>query len=216
MKKALTVIIISTMVVGIEADLGAVTIDFEGLDYTMITGGGNKTPNPPSVVTSDFMSDGVLFGKPGVSTGIAVVRDSFGPSSGLNSAAGLDAAGILPGTSSGSCVGDIFFSFVLPGTLTLGETDYVSFTIGDTGGDLDIFEIRSYNLVDTLFDTQNVSNASRFPVTISLSGIHRVEVDFSGDYGYSLDDLSFTTPVPEPMTICLLGLGSLLLRRRRA
>jgi len=191
----------------------ATLIDFEGLSFTTITVGGDITPNPASVITSGFGSVGVLFGQPGVSTGVAVVRDSLAPSSGLNSVAGLNAAGIIPGSPAGGAdVGDIFFNFVVPGTSTPAATDLVSFTIGDNGFDLDVFQIRSFNLANTLINTQNVSGISRFPVTISVAGIHRVEVDFTGDFGYSLDDLNFNSPaggpaVPEPSSLLLLGSG---------
>jgi hypothetical protein len=34
-------------------------------------------------------------------------------------------------------------------------------------------------------------------VSINVAGIHRVEVDFLGDFGYALDDLSFNEPISE-------------------
>jgi len=39
--------------------------------------------------------------------------------------------------------------------------------------------------------------------------------DFSNDHALAIDDFSFRA-IPEPATLCLLGLGSLLLRRRKA
>ena len=199
----------------------AALIDFEGLPFTLITSGGNTAPNPASVLTNDFMNLGILFGRAGLSTGVAVVRDSLAPSSGVNSVGGLDANGVLPGAGGGALLGDIFFSFVGPGTMTPSTSNSVSFTIGDGGGDNDIFQIRAFNLANMLIDTQNVSGISRFPVSIVAAGIHRVEVDFSGDFGYSLDDLRFDEPpsaAPEPGTMLLigLGLGTLGYMRRRS
>lgn len=195
--------------------IASVEIDFEGLAYTDVTGlSGDVTPDPSSVLTDNFMPDGLLFGDV-MSAGVAVVRDSLAPSSGLNSVAGLDISGNIPGTESGGRVGDIYFSFVLPGTQTSAYTNYVSFTVGDSGFDLDEFEIRSYDLADKLIDVQNVSGISRFPVTIDMPEIHRVEVDFSGEFGYSLDDLSFENPVPEPSTILLFSLGGLAVMKKR-
>lgn len=178
-----------------------VLIDFEGLDYTP-SSAGNVTPVPSSVITDQFASDGVIFGRAGISAGVAVVRDSLAPSSGLNSVAGLDADGIIPGTTTGADLGDIYFSF-------LGVTDYVSFTIGDSGGDVDIFDIRAYDASDNLVINDHYENASRFGVGLSGFDIARVEVDFTGAFGYSLDDLSFNDvrSVPEPASLALLGLG---------
>jgi len=210
-KTAIVVLSVLTMVS--TAALGeVVSINFEGFPYTLITTGGNTTPNPASVLTNNFISDGVIFGKAGTSSGVAVVRDGFAPSSGSNSVTGLDASGIIPGTR-GACVGDIYFSFVQPGTSTPGVTNSVLFTIGDGGADLDVFQIRSYNLSNVLINTQNVSKEWRFLVTVNTPGIHRVEIDFTGDYGYSMDDLIFNAPVPEPATLLLVGLGGLILRR---
>jgi hypothetical protein len=197
--------------------VATVIIDFEGLPYTDCHGlAGDVIPDAASVLADSFMSDGVLFGSK-TSAGVAVEQDSSdAPSSGLNSVVGLDVFGSIPGTESGGRVGDIFFSFVLPGTRTPAYTDYVSFTIGDAGYDLDVFEIRSYNLADELIDIRNVSDTSRFLVAISVPEIHRVEIDFSGDFGYSLDDLTFTSPVPEPCTLMMFGLVGLaaLIKRR--
>jgi len=196
--------------------VATVIIDFEGLPYFDVSGlAGDVIPDAASVLADSFMSDGVLFGSK-TSAGVAVVRDSFAPSSGLNSVVGLDEFGSLPGTEYGGRVGDIYFSFVLPGTRTPAYTDYVSFTIGDAGYDLDEFEIRSYNLADELIDVRNVSDISRFLVEISVPEVHRVEIDFSGDFGYSLDDLTFTSPVPEPCTLMMFSLAGLaaLIKRR--
>jgi len=212
--------LIAVLTVVVHGIAYATPLDFEGLPYTLVTSGGNHTPDPGSVLTNNFASQGVVFGKLGISAGVAVVRDSLAPSSGLNSVAGLDAGGIIPGTTSGAFLGDIYFSFVVPGSSVPATTDWVSFTIGDAGGDLDIFQIRSYDLSDTLINSADVSGASRFPWSLALAGIHRVEVDFTGDFGYSLDDLDFNAgvvPVPGAILLGTIGAGLVgWLRRRRA
>ena len=180
----------------------AVVINFDSIaDYTA-SSAGNVTPVAGSVITDQFASDGVIFGRAGLSTGVAVVRDTLAPSSGLNSVAGLDAEGIIPGTSSGADLGDIYFSF-------LGVTDSVSFTVGDAGGDTDIFDIRAYDSSDALVFDNHYENTSRFLVEFGGFDVTRVEVDFTGSFGYSLDDLTFNTvrQVPEPASLALLGIG---------
>ncbi|HEY9051298.1 MAG TPA: VPLPA-CTERM sorting domain-containing protein [Gammaproteobacteria bacterium] len=80
-------------------------------------------------------------------------------------------------------------------------TNYVSFSIGDSGHDLDIFNIRSYGLEGELLDSRTVSGTSFFTVELLIEGIHSVEIDFddTNEYGYYLDDLSFSTPSPVPL-----------------
>ena len=220
MKKFLIVLCASLLCFLSTEDSGAVLVNFDGIvDYTVL-GAGDIVPVPGSVITNNFMGDGVIFGEAGQSAGVAVIRDSLAPSSGLNSVTGLDASGLIPGTAVGGGLGDIYFSFVLPGTSTPGITDFVSFTIGDDGGmDTDIFQIRAYDINDILISTQDLSNVSRFLASINVAGMNRVVVEFVGPYGYSLDDLNFNTPtlapdgipdgVPEPATMLLLGSGLL-------
>lgn len=202
----------------------AASFDFEGLPATFLPA---DTPTPGSVLTDNFISQGVRFGKAGVSAGVAVVEPGFGLSPGTigNSVVGLDQFGNIPHI----ITGDIFFNFVLPGTTTAAVTDFLSFTLGDgdvIGADLDVFDIRLYDLTDNLIDTLNVSGLSRFPVSINSPGIHRVEIDFQGDFGYSMDDLAFNTPtetpresVPEPTSalgvLALGGLGVVSILKRK-
>jgi hypothetical protein len=195
----------------------AVVLDFEGLPTTTLPA---TIPLPESVITNNFISEGVIFGKPGVSAGVAVVPIGFGLGdlNAGNTIVGLDQFGNIPPI----VIGDIFFNFVLPNTLTPAQTDTVSFSIGNGGGDIDIFEIRAFNLNNELIQTQNFSNEAAFPVLINVPGINRVEVDFTGEFGYSLNNLAFNTPtnpvqtVPESsslvgvLAIGALGVGLLL------
>ncbi|MDZ8106800.1 MAG: PEP-CTERM sorting domain-containing protein [Nostoc sp. DedQUE12a] len=194
----------------------AALLTFEELPTTTLPA---STPVPESVLTDDFISDGVLFGKTGVSAGVAVVSTGFGldPSAG-NTVVGLDQFGNIPDI----VTGDIFFSFVLPNTLQPAQTDFVSFSIGNGGVDVDIFEIRAFDVNNTLLQTQNFANQSAFPVSFSLPGINRIEIDFTGQFGYALNDLNFNTPtpvssVPEPQTIVglamVLGIGGLMQKK---
>lgn len=206
---------------GMAGQAEAVLLDFEDIPAVNVTAAGDQVPVAMSVVTDQYKPQGVVFGLAGVSTGVAGMEaGSLAPSSGTQSIAGLDDAGLIPGSQFGAHIGDIFFSFVVPGTMTPGKTDMVDFTIGDGGGDNDIFQIRAYSLSNALIHTADVSGISRFAVSINTPGIHRVEVDFTGDFGYTLDDLQFSDPyacVPEPVTagLGLIGLGALAGATRR-
>jgi len=189
----------------VNAPAMAVTLGFEELPSTSLLSG---TPPANTVLTDDFAADGIIFGKAGTSAGVAVTNHPSGVAFGSNAIAGLNAAGDLVFALSA----DIFFNFVLPGTTTPAVTDSVSFTIGDIGGDLDIFDVRAFDLNNQLLFSQNVSDNSFFPVTINAAGINRVEVDFdnTSSAGYGLDNLSFNTPVPIVVSVpepnSLLGL----------
>ena len=177
------------------------------------TVGGSYVPLPESVVTDRYRPLGILFGREGVSAGVAVTQVGEGEPVG---AVGLDAAGSVPGTQLGANVGDIYFRFVLPGTDTPATANDVRFTVGDGGGDVDLFQIRSYGPVGDLLDTRSYAFLSYSPVTIPVGNVHRLEIDFTGDFGYLMDDLTFTV-VPEPAAAALLAsaAGLLLHRPRR-
>lgn len=177
--------------------------------------------DPPSSILGSLESDGILFGKPGKSTGVVVIQTSNGG----QKVAGLAENDQLP--SDGNFIGDIYFSFVVPGTTKLATTNAVSFTLGDSSQEHpDEFQIRVFDLADMLLtsiflDSDDLDSDDRFRVSLSLSGIHRIEIDFDSsqnEFGYLLDDLSFNSPeapVPEPSTLMLfsaglIGLGILL------
>lgn len=192
----------------------ATTINFNEVPATpRPAGAGSYVPLPQSVVTDRYRPLGILFGREGVSAGVAVTQFDLGEPVG---AVGLDAAGSVPGTRKGTNVGDIYFRFVIPGTDTPAAANDVRFTVGDGGGDVDLFQIRSYGLGGDLLDTRSYAFPSYSPVTIPVGNVHRVEIDFTGNFGYLMDDVTFTV-VPEPAAAVLLAsaAGVLLLRSRR-
>ncbi len=194
----------------------AAVITFEELTPSGNLGGG--APTVPAV-TDFYASEGVVFGQTGVSAGIVAATD-FGLQaiSGTNVAVGLDSSGDIPT----SATGDIYFSFVTPGTTTPSTANNVAFWIGDSGGDVDFFQIRVFDLLDNLIETQDLSGASIFQVLLAQSDIHRVEIDFSGSFGFGLDDLEFesggmgTVPEPSSALLLLAGVAALGLIRRRS
>jgi PEP-CTERM putative exosortase interaction domain len=138
---------------------------------------------------------------------------------------GLNEEGFIPDDIA---TGDIYFSFYAPGTNEASVTDFVEFSIGDQGGDLDIFDISFFDNSGNLLNTFHYEDTSHFLVSYSTPNIHSVAIDFTGEYGYSLDDLSFNTPasstvsspvsnpspvsaVPEPGAAILVALGMMVM-----
>jgi len=137
-----------------------------------------------SVLTNQLRGDGVVFD----GFGVAVVESLEGAlGADGNSIVGIGSRETFPSVA----ILPIFFRFVLPNTSQPTTANDISFTVGDGGNDFDVFEIRAYDLSNNLIDIQNVGGTSRGSVRVSKPGIHRIEVFHQGQYGYSLDDLSF-------------------------
>jgi hypothetical protein len=184
----------------------AILIDFNSHPFTPQFAG---LPPANAVVTDDFASLGIVFGQHGLSAGVAVVHSSgLGSSPG---ACGLDAAGNIPL----ACSADISFNFVDPaGSGAKATTDFLSFVVGDAGGDLDTWTLNIYDIDDVLLESRAVASSAATLQEFNLTGIHRVYIDNTtpGTSGYALDDITFNTPtppatVPEPGTVLLLGSG---------
>lgn len=194
---------------------GAATINFDLLPSSTIPSG---VPNSAaSVLTNQLNPLGVLFGLQGVSSGVAVVSvATLNDISGPNSIVGLDSNGEIVPTAAG----DIYFQFVLPGTNTPGETDFVSFFVGDDCCDIDSVDIRAYSIGGSLLHSQSLQGTSWQFFSLALPGIHRIEVENTSPHtsGYALDDLTFNTPtsaVPEPASIAMTLIGVVLLLHRK-
>ncbi len=97
----------------------------------------------------------------------------------------------------------------------------VSAVFGDGGGDTDGIRLRAYDISNNLIGTQTALSVSFGPISITGTGIRKVIFDQSGlGAGTSdtfLDSLSYDnpTPVPEPGTCAVLGVGLLALMAGR-
>lgn len=183
----------------------AAFIDFDTHASTTSIGG---VPPATAVVTNDYASQGIVFGRSGVSAGVAVVANS-NTKSPPNGACGLDAAGSIVA----SCAADIYFHFVDPTDgSTPATTNALSFYVGDSGGDLDSWTVNVFGVGDALLEARSFSSESNILQSFAFAGISRVQIQWTTGTtaGYLLDDISFNTPggtVPEPSVLALLGLG---------
>jgi hypothetical protein len=188
----------------------AVLITFEPhAAGTALTG----TPPAASVVTTEFAPLGVVFGRAGVSAGVSIQSSAANVASPPNGACGLNAAGTIPGI----CAGDIFFNFV--NGASPGITNAVSFSIGDSGGDLDTWILRVFDQNDLLLEARPIATVAFATHSFTHAGMHRFEIDFTTGTtaGFILDNLDFAAPAavgapgggsaPEPGSLALLGLA---------
>jgi hypothetical protein len=99
--------------------------------------------------------------------------------------------------------------------------NFVQITGGDEGGDYDSFRIEAYDSGNNLLGTSNTGTFGGNQIvhsgfytdvaTLSITANNIAYVKFiptsESGYGISFDDLTYTTSVPEPTTMLLLGLG---------
>jgi hypothetical protein len=198
----------------LRADAGF--IDFDSHASTPLVSG---LPPASAVVTDDYASLGIVFGSAGLSAGSAVVANP-NTFSLPNGACGLDAAGSI----TANCAADQYFSFVSPsdGT-TPATTSFLSFVVGDGGGDLDSWILHIYDISNVELEARVVASISNISESFAYAGINRVWIQNTTGTtaGYLLDNVEFATPtaaVPEPtsLTLMLAGIGFLAKRRRQA
>jgi hypothetical protein len=211
-------VLLAAVLVGLASTAHAASINFDTHASTGLTSG---VPPSSALVTDDYASLGIVFGRAGVSAGVAVVNNSSTNST-PNGACGLDAAGAIVSI----CTGDQFFYFVDPGnSLIPASTNSLSFVVGDSGGDLDSWILHIYDSSDAELEARVVASVANTLQSFSYSDIARVWIEWTdGPGGYLLDDINFATPVaaavPEPGTLTLLVTGAgyfaRRLRRRRA
>ncbi len=114
--------------------------------------------------------------------------------------------------------------FVLPGNDIPATTDYVHLfsdaAINDGGGANPVIML-GFGLDGSLLDSSSGDdNVPNLLLSVSHEGIHKVVVVL-GQYGgldiETYDNVYFNTPIPEPASAVMLGLGGffLVLRRRR-
>src|SRR4051812_7680111 len=178
------------------------------------------TPPPSTVVTNDYATLGIVFGEAGFSAGVAVVNDPSDANSPPNAVCGLNAAGNIPDI----CTGDTYFHFVNPANgVSAASTNFVSFVLGDSGGDTDSYLLHVYNSSNVELEARPVVSLARTLQSFLYPDIARVWIQWTdGPFGYLVDDVTFNEPastaaVPEPASLTLLagGLGLIARRMRR-
>lgn len=195
------------------ASAAVVTIDFD----TNATGfygpnDGSQTYNAGSYQGTGI--DGLLFGTP-----ILVQAANSGAGPGQSGNVGQQATPPFGGDPKGGAFGGLFDGFTVSS---------LSIVVGDSGGDLDIFQLVGYdaggNVVD---DTGDIGSNAATTVSISGSGIASFDLfiaDIPDNQGSSFfDNIVFDTEVgvvPLPATLPMIGFGLLALgalaRRRSA
>jgi len=196
-----------------------VLVDFESI--TGITGMANSVGDPipgSSQLYDQLSSLDVLFTSG--SSYVAVVDLGTGhATSGVNGIGGSTSDGLLTYNQNFP----ITVSFFDNGNTSVPAiTDFVSIR-GDnhTTSGLPVW-LYAFDLHDNLIGSDIAHDIGGVGVTLTLQvstpGIHYVQFFGTNGEGGSVafDDLRFNTPVPEPATVALLGLGALsLLRKRR-
>ncbi|HIE49815.1 MAG TPA: PEP-CTERM sorting domain-containing protein [Gammaproteobacteria bacterium] len=202
--------------------MGTVQAGFINFDSHTATTALSGVAPANTIVTDDFLSQGVLFGLLGTSAGSVVVNNS-NTFSLPNGACGLDAAGKI----AVNCIGDQYFNFVVPGMASMDAvTDSLSFVVGDGGGDTDSWILHIFDIDGLELEARAVTSVANTLQTFGFSGMHRVHIEWTGPSGgYLLDNITFNEPTkaaeaPEPATLAIFGLGlvglGLMRRRKRA
>jgi|GEM_PF-6149406 len=117
----------------------------------------------------------------------------------------------------------ILVTFVDPADgVTPATVNTLTANWGDGGGDFDAVDLRAYDLSNNLITTQTYTGSTFTQITLSATGIHRVEFWANTNVGSGTSDtgfdwISYPTPVsvPSPATAALFAAGLLAARRRR-
>jgi hypothetical protein len=102
---------------------------------------------------------------------------------------------------------ELFFDF---------DVESITFIYGGNIGDINVIARDIYGgVVDSFYQASTYDGQPAGPTTLSGSGIRSLYwTDTQSSTGYAaLDNIIIT--IPEPATVCLLGLGSLVFLRRR-
>jgi PEP-CTERM motif len=191
----------------LSASASAVTLDFEAL--TALTVVTNQL-QPQGVLVSGFNSGACC--QPGI-----VINTTVGHLGVFNFGGSPNQALVY-----GVAGDQLNFDFVLPNTTTPTTWDQVSLRIGDGDAPEEKFRVTFKGLSGNVLNVQEYITAGgsvNGGVTVSYNGggVNRIEVlGLVHASGGGVDDLSFSSPVPEPGTWLLmsLGLAGLALRRR--
>ncbi|MCX5638538.1 MAG: PEP-CTERM sorting domain-containing protein [Planctomycetota bacterium] len=159
-------------------------------------------------LSEQYDSLGVHFHGPGGNDGGAILNQcsNFGISaaSGANFLA-FNRDVLWPNGGAANDPETILFDYLM--------TDVSIYAAGGYGPDT--FTMRAYDAADVLVDTDTITTTAWGPLSVSWAdGIKYIILqEAAGDGAFVYDNLSFT-PVPEPVTLLLLGLGARILIKR--
>ncbi|HEY2882601.1 MAG TPA: hypothetical protein VGJ15_09210 [Pirellulales bacterium] len=171
----------------------AVTIDFETVPGVTAVGFSAGTGVPPSgQLSSQLLSDGVVFGS---TTAQYVALVDLGSGHATSGVQGI--GGVTP-TGGGNAVLDyspIFVTFFLPNTATTAATDSVSIKIDQIPIAGNVF-LKAFDINGNLVGSDSELDTDQRALTVAAAGIHSIEF-YSESQTVAFDDLTFGDPLVE-------------------
>lgn len=200
-KRVSAVVILASVLVAGRAH--AVFIDFESVPG--LTGAidlSSPVPAASQLSTQLQLSLGVSFSSAASYVGLARLGNGHA-TSGVNGIGGVSAAGLFD-------YREAIITFTLPGDpSTPAVTNFASIR-GDHASASGSITLEAFDVGGFPLASVTIADGGGSTLSLSPPGMHRLRVtSTSGTVAF--DDLQFNTPVPEPASAALLGVGLALL-----